>query len=140
MTPKLRQTHRAMWGLLAVLLPIGFVSALRLNRNPVMQQQTIDLPVPAALPMVVRRVDKPGRQATLRRSSQSADPQLELVVRQPFEAPSVVVRVVTQAQELAIGSVDVTGLYRFTLPDSSLHPTIRLVDELGHRVLQTIQF
>lgn len=140
MTPKLRQTHRVMWGLLAILLPIGFISTLRLDREPPIQQQTIELPVPDALPFVVRTVENPGVQATLRRSNQSADPQLELVVRQPFEASSVVVSVVTPTHELAIGSVDVAGTYRFTLPDSTLHPTIRLVDDLKHGVLQTIQF
>ncbi|GAB4032410.1 hypothetical protein [Spirosoma gilvum] len=140
MTPKIRQTHRAMWGLLAVLLPIGFISTLRLDRDPPIQQQIIDLPVPDALPIVVRTVEKSGIQATLRRSNQLSDPQLELVVHQPFEAPSVVVSVVTPTRELAIGSVDVAGIYRFALPDSTLHPTIRLVDDLKHSVLQTIQF
>ena len=140
MTPNLRRSHRIMWLGLAILLPIGFVAALRLNTIPPVQEQPIGLPIVASLPILIKSVEKPGLQVNLRRNGQSRARQLEIVVRQPLEVPSGVVRVGSGANGRAIGTVDVAGTYRFALPDSSAHPTIKLVDEVHHTTLHTIHF
>ncbi|QHV99779.1 hypothetical protein [Spirosoma endbachense] len=140
MNVKLRRTHRIMWFLLAIGLPIGFVAALQLNRIPPIQEQLISQPLAPALPILIKAVDKPGISVNLRREAQSSMRQLELVVRQPLEVPSIVVRVGTGANPLAVGTLEVSGVYRFPLPDSSSHPAITLVDEIHHTTLQTIHF
>ncbi|NIJ52270.1 hypothetical protein [Dyadobacter arcticus] len=140
MTPTLRQTHRVAWLLLAIILPMGFVAALQLKPDSIVWEQPISLPLAAPLPVLVKSVENTGLQANLRREGQSTDRQLEIIVRQSLEVPSVVVRVVSRTNELAIGTLDVAGVYHFMLPDSTDHPTIILVDEVNHVVLQTIHF
>ncbi|GAB2584032.1 hypothetical protein [Spirosoma areae] len=139
MTPTLRRSHRIMWLGLAILLPIGFVAALRLNTIPPVQVQPIGLPLAASLPVLIKSINNPGLQVNLRRDRKSAERQLEIIVRQPLEVPSVVVRV-GDAGGQAIGQLDVAGVYRFSLPDSSAYPTITLTDEVHHSTLQTIHF
>ena len=78
-------------------------------------------------------------QINLRAGGQPSARQLEIILRQPMDVPSVVVRV-GDADGRAVGQLDVAGVYRFALPDSSAHPAIILTDEVHHSILQTIHF
>lgn len=139
MTPTLRRSHRIIWLVLAVALPIGFGAALRLNKEPL----TVD-PVgpaePVSLPVTVKSVDKPDLTVTLRRAAATADFQLEIVVKTALEVPSAVVRVRQASGWRAVGLLNAPGLYRYPLPGAEAHPTVDVIDDIHKHTLYTIQF
>ena len=140
MSPKLRRAHRAIWLVQPIVLVVVFAAALRLNRIPPALKQPVGAPVAAPLPVLVKSVEKPGFRINLRQGCNPTGCQLEIVVRQPLEVPSMVVRVGHPFNGLAVGTLHARGVYRFALPDPVAHPTISLVDEVHHITLETIHF
>ena len=67
MTPTLRRSHRYIWLALAIVLPAGFVVALRMTAQPLMREP-IGPDVPAALPVLVNSVSNSDLTITLRKS------------------------------------------------------------------------
>ena len=139
MTPALRRSHRTIWLVLAVALPVGFGAALNAVK-PIPEQAPVSQPLPDALPVVVRSVDTPTLRITLRRTTQPTNFQLDVVVKTALDVPSAVVRVQQPSGWQSIGLLSAPGMYRFSLPGSGTHPHIELVDDLHRRTLFTCQF
>lgn len=139
MNPTLRRSHRIIWLALAVALPVGFGAALRMNREP-LTLEPIGPNVPVSLPVLVKSVNTPPLTATLRRAANTADLQLEIVVKTALEVPSAVVRVRQATGWQAVGLLSAPGLYRYPLPGAEAHPTVDVFDDIHPRTLHTFQF
>ena len=138
MTPTLRRSHRFIWLTLAIVLPVGFVMALRMTAQP-LTREPIGPNVPAALPVLVRSVSNSDLTVTLRKAGQTPDLQLEILVKTALETPSAVVRVRQPDGWRAVGLLSAPGLYRFALPGTETRPEIDVCDDIHGRTLYTFQ-
>lgn len=139
MTPPLRRTHRTIWLLLAIALPVGFVAALRINQAPLLQEPIVQ-PLPAPLPVLIRSVTTGSVIMNLRRTGQGVERQIELLVKRPFHRPSAVVRVRQNGNWRAVGLLNAPGVYRFALPTTDNHPQVEIMDDVHGRTIWTIEF
>lgn len=139
MTPTLRRSHRFLWLALALVLPVGFIMALRQTGQP-LAQEPIGPTAPVALPILVRSVSNPDLTLTLRKAVRTPDQQLEILVKTALETPSAVVRVRQAGGWRAVGLLSAPDVYRFAMPGTETHPEIDVWDDIHGRTLYTFSF
>ena len=138
MTSQLRNAHRYVWFALAILLPLGWIAAIRAIPEEVFQQ-----PVRAAqaarLPLAVATKQSGDFILTLREDSSGTKKQIEIFVIKPLNNPNTTVTVEGKS-EVILSS---RRIYRFELDRSSAQNrplTIRFEDKIQGRLLRTVIF
>ncbi|MEI6411961.1 MAG: hypothetical protein WCR52_21395 [Bacteroidota bacterium] len=119
MTLKLRKIHRYSWFLLAVLLPLGWLAAIRaipdaVYQNPVRASQ------PEPLPIVTQSKQSGDFLFNLRQDSLARRNQIEIIISKPLENPNTTVLVglddpATVHTETLLGLIGNRGVWRFEL-------------------------
>lgn len=141
MTPVLRKTHRYTWFVLAVLLPLGWVSAILVIPGPVCQEPA-RAPQPEAL-SELRSTRQSARFLVNWRSDPSTGRrQVEVLITKPLESPNAVVRAAVAGRaDRMLGLLGSKGLYRFDLgsPDAQ-SIRIRIDDDLKKTTLAHFDF
>jgi hypothetical protein len=137
MTPELRQRHRFIWRLWAVLLPIGFVSAILVLPQKATQTSRLDS-TEAALPKVMQTRQTDWLTANIRSSDKDAL-QLEIILKQPLDIPAA--RLFWQ--NTFVGNLGAKGTYRFPMDSlQTTNPpfTLEIRDPINQTIFQKITF
>jgi hypothetical protein len=142
----LRKRHLQMWTGLAVLLPIGIISAWLVIpssvSNPLLQ------PGPTSpLPIQLKQVILPGSRISLRASTDSMTWQLEWINGKTLDVPSgFVFRTNNGATDAKgaelIGRIGERGTYRWTISRDTTGRGLHLLfyDIFHHQVIDRINF
>lgn len=138
MTSALRKIHRNSWFVLAVLLPLAWIAAIRAIPGEFFQQ-----PVRAAqadpLPLTLASRQSGDFVVSLRTDSSGLRNQIEIIITQPLTNPNTTVTV-NGKSEIILGT---RGIRRFE-PDSATarnRPlTLRFEDKIQGRLLRTVIF
>jgi hypothetical protein len=137
MVPELRQRHRFIWRMWALLLPIGFVGAIVVLPKKVFQLtllQTSEAPR-----TTLEQTQENGWLIANIRTAENGAKQLEIVLKKPLDIPA------TQLfwQNTFLGSLGAKGVQRFALDSLQVaHPpfTLEIRDPINQTVFQTITF
>lgn len=137
MVPELRQRHRLVWQLWAVLLPIGFVFAIVVLPKKVVQTALIENTI-APLPTISKSKETDWLIANIR-SSGNARQQLEILLKKPLDVPA------TQVfwQNTFLGSLEAKGVQRFLIDSAqAANPPflLEIRDPINQTVFQKITF
>lgn len=132
MVPELRKRHRLVWQVWALLLPIGFVSAILVlpKQMPVNQ-----LPIAREMPLgnIVQSESTDALIVSLRAQAGLSNKQLEITLKKPLDMPSALV----YWQDTFIGSLGAKGTQYFTL-DSALVANPPFLLEIRNPIDQTV--
>ncbi|MEM7101865.1 MAG: hypothetical protein AAF502_01965 [Bacteroidota bacterium] len=117
MIRSLQSTHRVIWLILAIALPVGFVLAL-------MSKPVIPLDEPVlrssndAFSQVLKNASTNEFDVNLRGGDDGVPKQLEVIIKKPLTSPSVVVYANFDGnpdieKDVLIGNLGPQGTYRF---------------------------
>jgi len=148
MMKPLRKRHLAIWITLAILLPAGIAVAwLAIPEQPV--QKLLQPPTSTALPVVLKKSDKPNYTVTIRRSTDGSQLQLEWINKEVLQYPTATIyagtAITNPPQAKLIGRIEARGNWYFPL-DSTLSATpgntdhFILYDFIHQQVIDTINF
>ncbi|MCK6691202.1 MAG: hypothetical protein L6Q97_03765 [Thermoanaerobaculia bacterium] len=137
MTPALRKTHRYAWYALAILLPMGWLAAIRaipgeIRQQPVRREQAL------ALPVLAQSRQSGDLLINLRQDSSGTKRQLEIFIQKPLSNPNTLVILENQHAEQLIGLLGTRGVWRFDLDSLTVPIKLRLEDKIHNRVLQKL--
>ncbi len=151
MIKPLRKRHLQIWSVLAVLIPVGIVSAIIVRPKPV----TNTLLQPAtteALPVIIKTVEKENYTVNLRGSDQTPA-QLEWINKTVLTFPTATIYKVPIMQSLKaspkggglegalIGRIEARGTYHFALkPDSTNTYYFILYDFIHQQQIDSFDF
>ena len=144
----LRKRHIQIWYSLAVLIPLGIVSAWFVAPKAV-RSKLLNPPASHALPILVKSVSREAYIASLRRTEDSSALQLEWVNRSALTAPSAIIYEIFPERGIngpdgafLIGRIDSRGTYHFPLEKNSspLHASFIIYDIIHHQVTDRINF
>lgn len=141
MTPQLRRAHRYIWYTLAVLLPLGWLAAIRAIPDSVWQTP-IRTTQPEPLPVLVQSKQSGDLVFNLREDSTGARRQIECWISKPLDEPNATL-ILEGQPPAALGLLGARGAWRFALDSlhAQQHPLrLRLEDQIQHRVLRKFQF
>lgn len=135
MVPELRERHRRVWRLAALVLPVGFVLAIiALPKQPTQTQLYNN----TALPLHKLEQTRETEWLLVRLfATDSLHKQLEITVKKPLNVPA------TQVfwQDRYLGSLSAKGVQRFPL-DSALVAEmpyiLEIKDPVNQNIFQTI--
>lgn len=137
MTPALRKTHRYAWYALAVLLPVGWLAAIRAIPGDIRQQPVRREQAPA-LPVLTQSRQSGDLLINLRQDSNGTRRQLEIFIQKPLTNPNALVILESQNAEQALGLLGTRGVRRFNLDSLTTPIKLRLEDKIHGRVLQKL--
>lgn len=137
MTPALRKTHRYAWYALAILLPMGWLAAIRaipgeIRQQPVRREQAL------ALPVLAQSRQSGDLLINLRQDSSGTRRQLEIFIQKPLTEPNTAVILENQPTDQLIGLLGTRGVWRFDLDSLTVPIKLRLEDKIHGRVLQKL--
>jgi L-2-hydroxyglutarate oxidase LhgO len=140
MIKPLRKRHLQVWIALAILLPVGIISAYR-----VVPKQVIDALLQedksTALPVEIKKLSRKDYAVFLRSSNDKKHYQLQWNVIDASTAPSSLIYQITQGEKELIGRVAAKGDYYFPLSaDSSNSYNFVLYDIIHQQAIDTIKF
>lgn len=148
MIKPLRKSHMRIWSALAVLIPLGIISAWLVVPAPV--KDRLLNPVPSrALPLLIKSVSKDAYTVSLRRMQDSSAFQLEWISQSALTAPSAIIYEIYPQKGISgpegadlIGRINSRGIYHFPLnrDPSNIHASFILYDIIHHRVIDRINF
>ena len=155
MIKPLRKKHLQIWSVLAVLIPVGIISALLVRPTPVktvlLQPLTIE-----ASPVVIKTIDKENYTISLRGTDPTAT-QLEWINKSILTFPTAVIYKASplpsgetqgetsesfnpEKSEL-IGRIEARGIYHFALkPDSTNNYKFIVYDFIHQQKIDSIEF
>lgn len=138
----LRKRHQAMWLLLGILLPLGFIAAILAKPEFPAQQLVSVLP---ALPegKIVKNASVAHTNAILYQLNDDTY-TLALILDKAPQSPITTVYLTdnntnTLEGKQAIGKVNGKGTYLFSVPSTTFSRLI-LYDEVHQHVIQTLSF
>lgn len=144
----LRKRHRQIWIAIAVLLPVGMISAWLVVPKPVrdhLWQPASSFP----LPVVLKSVTKDPYDVSLRTNGDRSALQLEWINKQALTAPSAIIYELPASDDSLpierdepIGRIDARGMYHFPLKKDSANPLPHFIlyDIIHHQVIDRINF
>jgi hypothetical protein len=148
MIKPLRKRHVQIWCTLAVLIPLGIISAWLVVPAPV--KDKLLNPVPSeAFHLLIKSISKDTYTVSLRRMEDSSALQLEWINHSVLTAPSAIIyeiypqKGITGVEGAAlIGRIDARGTYHFPLEkdSSNIHASFILYDIIHHREIDRINF
>ena len=144
----LRKRHLQIWCSLAILIPLGIISAWLVVPKPV--KDNLLNPVHSnALPVLIKTVTKDDYTVSLRRKEDWSALQLEWINHSPITAPSAIIYEIYPEKGIngpegadLIGRIDFRGTYHFPLEKDSTHTHTNFIlyDIIHHRVIDRINF
>ncbi len=140
MIKPLRKKHLQIWMLLAVLIPAAIISAYvvvpKEALDKVLQQDNS-----AALPAVIKKVDRTNYTALLRRSADKKNYQLQLNVINESTAPSSLIYQINKTEKELIGRIANKGNYYFSLKADSINKYHFILYDIIHQQnIDTLNF
>lgn len=144
MTPALRKLHRYTWFSLALLLPFGWLAAIRAIPDAVWQTPA-RAARPAALPFVAVAKESGDFVVVLRRDSTGRQGQVEILIKKPLSVPNVTIVAENAAPgsspagDTNLGVLAPNGICRFPLSGPPTLPLrLRFEDKIRNRLLRTV--
>ena len=142
MTRNQRKWHVIFWIALAVLLPIGIISARLVTPKPAFHETLQPAPM-AQLPDIVKKVEGNSHDIYLRRAGDSSL-QLEWINKKVLTVPSAVIyKTKKGSRDLKdaelVGRIEGLGTYRFALNPGTVEQLI-LYDFIHGEIIETINF
>lgn len=117
MTRALRKRHLLIWCFLAILLPLGFVSAyLAIPEKVIDNTETRKIDEP--LPKIFMSKDSEFLKINIRKTINQKKQQLEIIIKKPLEAPCNLVYFSNSEfieNGVLLGILSSKGVYRFDL-------------------------
>ena len=145
MIKPLRKRHLQIWMILAILIPIGIISAYisipKTTTNKLLQST-----VGEALPVLIKSIDRTSYAASLRTNKDSSQLQLEWKNRAASVYPSSLIYQLAEnsddiKQAAIIGRVEARGDYYFSLKkDSTKYFRFVLYDIIHQQTIDSINF
>ena len=140
MIKSLRKRHLQIWGLLALLIPAGIISAYivvpKEALSKLLQQDTT-----AVLTVEIKKTERKDYLAILRCSNDKNNYQLQVNVLNESTAPSALIYQITNGEKELIGRVATRGNYYFSLkPDSSNSYSFIVYDIIHQQTIDTLKF
>lgn len=147
MIKPLRKRHLQIWYSLAILIPLGIISAWLVVPKPI-QDRLLNPVNSNALPVLIKSVTKDAYTVSLRRKEDWSAFQLEWINHSPLTAPSAIIYETFPEKGISgpegaalIGRIDSRGIYHFSLgKHSTNHASFLLYDIIHHRVIDRINF
>ena len=146
MIKSLRKRHLQIWLTLAVLLPVGIVSAWLAVPQPV-KEHLLQPASAQALPIMLKTTEKPNYTVNLRSSADTSSLQLEWINKSASTAPSAIIYKIPEQnskieQAEIIGRIDSRGIYHFPLKKDRAGESMHFVlyDIIHHRIIDLINF
>jgi len=136
MTPELRLRHRRVWQIWAILLPIGFVSAILVLPQKVVQTALVEK-IAEPLQNIEQTKEIEWLVANIRAADGSK--QLEILLKKPLDIPSAQIF----WQNTFLGSLGAKGIQRFFLDSTQVaNPpfTLEIRNPIDQTVFQKITF
>lgn len=147
MIKPLRNTHRRIWLILAILLPAAIIYSWLVipDANPV---TTLPKPAHQLLPMIIAKNESLQNCIYIRSNADKTDWQIEWKNNLPLTVPSAVIyqtegRHTNINKARLIGRIEARGDYVFRLQqDSTWHKELNLVvyDFIHERVIDSFNF
>jgi hypothetical protein len=156
MIKSLRKRHLQSWTLWAFLLPIGIITAWLAVPKPVIDK-LLQPEISAALPVLVKSIDKKNYTANLKSNEDKSQYQLEWVNKEVSTAPSSLIYQLIAKQSVQkaypptgggdlegaelIGRIDARGTYHFNLlKDSTNNYNFILYDIIKKQIIDSLKF
>ena len=145
MIKPLRKRHLQIWSVLAVLIPVGIVSAILTVPKPV--ANSLLQPANAEpLPFVIRAQEKQNYTVRLRGNNSHTATQLEWINKSVLTFPTAVIyKVPIDKNNIdgagLVGRIEARGTYHFALkPDSANNYYFILYDFIHQQKIDSIKF
>ncbi len=150
MIKPLRKRHLQIWMTLAILIPLGIISAVlvipKTARDKLFQPGAT-----AALPLILKTIDKAGYTVNLRSSADTSALQLEWISKEVLTYPSALVYQVPFAETdvekegadaLIVGRIEGKGIYHFPLKKGTAGRAQNFVlyDIIHHQKIDSLTF
>jgi len=148
MIKPLRKRHLQAWALLAMLLPLGIISAWLAIPKPV-HNNLLQPPVGKALPVVVKTFKKTNYIVNLRSNADSSALQLEWINNTALTISSALIYQKFDADSSndmheadLIGRLDARGIFYFPLKNTHVYKKVHFIiyDIIHHQVIEQIDF
>ena len=140
MIKPLRKRHLQVWSLLAVLIPAGIISAYFVIPGEAVNK-LIQEDNSAALPVVIKKIERKDYAVYLRSSADKRNLQLQWVNIKASVLPSSLIYKLNNDERELIGRVESTGNYYFSLKaDSANRYNFILYDIIHQQAIDTINF
>jgi hypothetical protein len=148
MIKPLRKRHLQIWSCLAILIPLGIISAWLAVPKPV-KDRILNPAESSALPVIIKSISKDEYSVSLRRKQDWSAVQLEWINHSPLTVPSAIIYETYPQKAMdgpegadLIGRIDSRGTYHFPLEKDSAttQRSFILYDIIHHRVIDRINF
>lgn len=142
MVKQLRKKHLQVWTVLAVLLPAGIIAAVVTRPVPA-TGRLLQPGASAALPVLLKTIDKESYTVSLRASTDTSALQLEWVNKQVLTAPSALVYQINkgEAGTTVVGRIEAAGTYHFALKKARPGDVqVLLYDIIHHAKTDSLNF
>jgi hypothetical protein len=144
MMKSLRKRHLQVWSLLALLVPLGIISAW-LAVPPVVKNKLLQPGTAEILPVITASVEKNNYTVHLRSNKERTQFQLEWISKEVSVLPSSLIYKISRPENELIGRIELKGTYRFPL-DTSFRTVDRsayqllLYDIIHRQIIDSIKF
>ncbi len=145
MIKALRKRHLQVWLVLALLLPIGIISAW-LAVPAALYSKLFQPEQSEALPVVIKTITNNNRTINLRTDANHQSYQLEWANDASLTAPSSLIYQTTGNDDIKdatiVGRIDPRGTYHFALKNDTANKGFHFVvyDIIHHKVIEKINF
>ena len=145
MIRSLRKRHLQIWTLWSVLIPLGIISAV-LVRPEFPKDKLLQPAATAALPVVVKSLDKENYTVNIRSNNNGSQLQLEWINKKTLTYPTATIYEDSAntndiSKSALIGRIEARGTYHFNWKksaDSNYH--FILYDFIHQQIIDTINF
>ena len=146
MVKSLRKRHLQIWTAWAVLIPVSIISAV-IVRPQLPKDKLLQPPVTAALPVVLKSLDKDDYTISIRSNSDTSMLQLEWINKKTLTYPTATIyEDTTNANNISnaalIGRIEARGTYHFALTRDLVRSNYSFIvyDFIHQKVIETITF
>jgi hypothetical protein len=146
MVKNLRKRHLQIWTAWAVLIPIGIISAV-IVRPQLPKDKLLQPPGSAALPVVLKSVDKDDYTINLRSNTDTSQLQLEWINKKTLTYPTATIYLdsinTNKISDAAlIGRIEARGTYHFALTKDLVRSNYHFIayDFIHQKVIDSITF
>jgi len=142
MSPFLRKAHRYAWFSLALLLPLGWLAAIWVIPDDVIQTPAGQVQ-PDALPLVLHSREAGDFVINVRSDSSDTKRQIEILIKKPLGNPNTTLVAESNGSASTLGLLGTRGIRRFDLNSLTSHARplrLQFIDHLQGRTLRTVVF
>jgi len=150
MIKPLRKRHLQIWTLWSVLIPLGIISAV-LVRPAFPKDKLLQPTATAALPVVVKSLDKENYTINIRSNNDNSQLQLEWINKKTLTYPTATIYNASPnpsdggafkpADSELVGRIEARGVYHFNLKKNSTNNYhFILYDFIHQQIIDSITF